>query len=153
MKKVISVIIVFVILLVAGAAVTGIVVDNMTSQNIENELKSIELPLNTTIEDSVSRTGKLTGPSSSLEYYGAVLLKSTYPLASLNSHYKAAYKGDLDIKIISLRDAPDCMDFGADFAPELRFSHHDASPEGYYMVYAFGEGQDPFPMLDYRSYF
>ncbi len=153
MKKVISLIVAFVILLVAGAAVAGVIMDNTASQNIESELKSIELPTNTTIEASVSRTGRLTSSSGSLEYYGAVLIKSTYPYAQLQSHFKTAYTGDLDIRLIELKNARDCVDFGAEFDPELRFSYHDESPNGYYILYAFGEGQDPFPMLDYRTYF
>ncbi len=153
MKKVISLIVVFVILLVAGAAVVGVVMDNVTSQNIESELKSIELPSNTTVEGSVSRTGKLTSTDGPLQFYGAVLLKSTYPLAQLNSHFATKYTGDLNIKVIDLKDAPNCVDFGAGFDPELRFSYHDEAPKGYYILYAFGEGQDPFPMIDYRSYF
>ncbi len=151
MKKIISVILVFVILLITGAAITGVVMDNIASQNVESEIKSIELPLNTTVEGSVSRTGKLTSSSGALEFYGAVLLKSTYPLGQIKSYFSSNYSGDLDIKVIALSEAPTC--FGAEFPPELRFSHHDSAPDGYYIVYAFVDGQDPFPMLDYRSYF
>ncbi len=153
MKKVITLIVVVLVLLVLGAGVSGVVVDNLTSQNIENELKSIDLPLNTTVESSVSRTGKLTSSSGPLQYYGAVLLNSTLPLGQINSYLTANYKGELNIKVINLSDAPNCADFGAGFEPELRFSYHDEAPNGYYIVYAFGEGQDPFPMLDYRTYF
>ena len=45
MKKVITLIVVVLVLLVLGAGVSGVVVDNLTSQNIENELKSIDLHL------------------------------------------------------------------------------------------------------------
>lgn len=150
MKRFFSVLIVLIILAVLGAAVAGLVVDNMTAQNIENELSSVELPMNTTIVATASRAGKLTSKNGPLEFYGGVLLQSSLPLAQINSHYNAAYKGDLDIKVISLDQAPGV--FGNVFPSELRFGYHDSAPKGYYMVYAFAEGEDPFPMLDYRTY-
>ena len=43
--------------------------------------------------------------------------------------------------------------FGENFPDDLRFSHHDDSPKNYYIAYAFGTGQSPSTMMDYRSYF
>ncbi len=151
MKKFLSILFVFVILAILGAAITGVVVDNITSKNVENELSSIELPDNTTIDSTISRTGKLTVKDGALQFYGAVLLKSSSPYALLQSHYTTEYKGDLEIKLIPLSTAK--AEFGEDFDSALRFGHHDGQPEEYYLLYAFTEGQMPFPMLDYRSYF
>lgn len=155
MKKFLSVFFVVIILGILGAAVAGVLVDNSTSQNVEKEISSIKLPDGATIDASISRTGKLTVKNGALQFYGAILIKSPEPLGLIQSHYKTEYKGDLipadELKVISLSQAK--ATFGDDFDPELRFSHHDATPDGYYIVYAFVNGQDPFPMLDYRTYF
>ena len=151
MKKVVSTVIVLLILAVLGAAVAGVLVDNSTSQNIEKEISAIKLPDSTTIDASISRTGKLTVKNGALQFYGAVLLKSGEPIGLIQSHYKNEYKGDLELKVIPLAQAR--AEFGDDFDPELRFSHHEGAPDGYYIAYAFANGQDPFPMLDYRTYF
>ena len=58
--KVIKVFIAILILAVVGAAIAGVVVDNLTSAEIEKQIKMIDVPSNTTIDASVSRTGKLS---------------------------------------------------------------------------------------------
>lgn len=149
MKKFFSTFLVILILLAVGTFVTAIIVDNTTSSNIEAELKSIPLPKNTSIEASVSRTGKLT-THGSLQFYGALFIRSTNSLGELRLYYENNYKGDLAVNVINFNDAR--SEFGEEFPEDLRFGYH-SSGKNYYIIYAFGNGQDPFPMLDYRTYF
>ncbi len=149
MKKFFATFLVVLVLLIVGTLVTAIIVDNTTSSNIEAELKSIPLPSGTSIQASASQTGKLTNVGS-LQYYGGLFLKSNLSLGELRLYYDEKYKGDLAIKVISFDDAE--TEFGKDFPKELRFGYHSKG-KGFYILYAFAPGQDPFPMLDYRTYF
>ena len=138
--KVIKVFIAILILAVVGAAIAGVVVDNLTSAEIEKQIKMIDVPSNTTIDASVSRTGKLSDTNGPLEFYGA-----------LKAYYSSNSPDGLSIQVVSLEMAKNT--FGDKFPEDLRFSHHDNSPKNYYIAYAFGTGQSPFPMMDYRTYF
>ena len=152
--KFVKVFVGIIILAIVGALVAGLLVDNFTSSDIEGKLKAIEPPASGTktssIVDSVSRTGKLSDPNGPLEFYGAILIESSVDYGSIVGYYKDKSTADLDIKVVSQKQAADT--FGSDFPKELRFSHHDSSPDGFYIVYAFGEGNDPFPLLDFRAY-
>lgn len=149
--KAIKVLIALILLAVIGCAISGVVVDNFTSMNVETSLKSIPLPENTTVDASISRTGKLTSDYGPLEYYGAILLQSNQSLGGLRSYYSTKAPEDLDVKIVSLKNVKQSE--LKDLDPDLRFSHHDNSPDNYYILYSFAEGQDPFPKFDYRTYF
>lgn len=151
MKKFFSTFFVILILAVVVGAIVGLVGDNMNAQGIENELKSINFPTGTTVVSSTSSVGRLTVPNGPLQFYGGVLLQSNESAGELLSLIQAKYNGDLDYKLIPLANAP--AEFGTDFPSELRFGYHDSAPKGYYLLYAFGEGQDPLPYLDYRFYF
>ena len=150
--KVVKVFLVLVVLALLGALATGFIVDELTSADIESKLKAVEVPTTggSSISASISRTGKLSDPNGPLEYYGAILLQTKMDYPSVVSYYKTKSTDDLDIKVVSQEQAK--ATFGDDFPEDLRFSHHDVSPKGYYIVYAFGKGRDPFPMLDFRSY-
>ena len=149
--KAIKVFIAILILAIVGAAIAGVVVDNLTSAEIEKQIKMIDVPSNTTIDASVSRTGKLSDPNGPLEYYGAVLLQSKMDYGSLRAYYSSHSPEGLSVEVVSMEMAKNT--FGENFPDDLRFSHHDDSPKNYYIAYAFGTGQSPFPMMDYRSYF
>lgn len=155
MKKFLSLFFVLIILGVLGIAIAGVLVDNSTSQKVEKEISAIKLPDGATIDATTSGTGKLTVKNGALQFYGAVLIKSSEPLGLIKSHYQKEYKGDLipkeDLMVIPLSQAKGVL--GPDFPEDLRFSYHDSAAEGYYMIYAFVNGQDPFPMFDYRTYF
>lgn len=151
MKKFFSILIVLIIFGAIGALVAGFVVDDLTSKNIESTLNSINPPANSTVVQSVSQTGRITTKVGALQYYGAILVQSSQPLGVVRAHYEVTNKPeDLDVKVIPLSEST--ATFGNDMDGKLRFSHHDSAPNGYYIVYAFAEGQMPFPMLDYRSY-
>ena len=152
MKKAFTVIVVLLIFAIVGVAVAGIVVDEMTSKDLQAKLNSIAAPANSSVADSISKTGKIhhTG---ALEYYGAILVQSQQNLGQLRSYYNANKPAELNnIYVCALADYSSDPNLGDSFPPELRFSHHDAAPQNYYIVYTWGEGQMPFPMFDYRSY-
>ncbi len=148
--KAIKVIIVILVFAVVGFAVASIFVDNFTSSSIESSLKGIAVPQNSSVDASVSKTGKLN-QTAVLQYYGAILVKSSMPLGNIRSYYNANKPADIaEINVINLADGKSVL--GDTFPGDLRFSQHDAAPNGYYIVYSFGEGQMPFPMGDFRSY-
>ncbi len=151
MKKFFATFFVIVIVGIFGCAITGLVADNIKAQNIEKELADVELPTGTTMVTSISRVGRLTVPNGPIQFYGAVLLQSNESAGELLSSFQSKYKGDLDYKLIPLEEAPE--EFGTDFPKDLRFNYHDSAPKGYYMVYAFADGDDPFLYMDYRYYF
>ena len=148
--KVLKIFIAIIILALIGAVIAGVVVDNITSSDIEGKIKAIPVPENTTVDSSVSRTGKLSDPNGPLEFYGAVLLQSNADYGSLKSYYANNSPEGLTVQVVSLENAK--KELGENFPADLRFSHHDSAPDHYYIAYAFTTGTSPFPMLDYRSY-
>lgn len=152
MKKAFTILFVLFIFAILGLAVSGFVVDEMTSKNVENALNTIAPPANSSVESSVSKTGKIHN-TGAIEYYGAILVQSTQPLGNLRSYYNSNKPAELsNIYVCALADYKADPNIGETFPKDLRFGYHDDAPENYYIVYSWGEGQMPFPMFDYRSY-
>lgn len=149
--KAIKVFCVILVFAIVGVAVAAIIVDDMTSANIESALNSIAAPQNSSIDGSVHKSGKLTPDDTVMRFYGAILVKSSLPLGQLRSYYSGNKPAELtDINVINLSDSKSVL--GENFPSDLRFGHHDDAAKGYYIVYSFAEGQMPFPMCDFRSY-
>lgn len=148
--KVIKIFFVLIIFAIVGGLVAGYVVDELISKNIESALNDITVPANTTVDSSISKTGKITNQDGGLQFYGAILLQSNEKLGTLRSYYKSHAPQGIDLEVINLADSKKI--FGENMPSELRFGYHDKAPENYYIVYAWGEAQLPYTMLDFRSY-
>ncbi len=122
------------LLLVLGLGVP--VVNNALAMQIAYEMEDLPLPMETTVVETTSLAGRVTSVGGSMQYIGALLLKSNCSLAELQAHY-AAY----DIRyrqvyrVVALQE-PTVSVYGA---ATLSF-RTAVEPVGYYAVYAVRTG-------------
>ena len=107
-------------------------VNNAIALGVENDLKSLPLPDETTFIESTSKAGKFVGSGNGIQYFGAVLLKSDLPLDELQAYY-ADYDGVVEPQLsAAVRVAVD---------NELSF-RHEKYGAGYYIVYRWGNAPE-----------
>lgn len=143
MKKAIIPILIAVFLL-AGFIISIPFVNDNSARKVENELLAIPLPEGTEAVESLSKAGKLVGNGNGMQYFGAVLLKSTLSLEELSAYYKdkLSYGGVNEQRTQKI----EVVDGTLSFKTEVK------DREGYYIIYRFGEGVSPFSRLDLRGH-
>lgn len=121
-------------LLVLGLAVP--IANNAVAMGVARELEAIELPADTSIIEKISLAGRLTNEIGSVQYFGALLIKSEHSIEELRAHY-AQYNTD---RILSYRVEPQRgqkITVLGDI--DLAF-REDVGKEGYYIVYNIRTG-------------
>lgn len=83
-KITIATIVILIIYMLFGIPLTN----NYIAYNITKNLKSIELPPDTSLVETVSAAGKLVGNGNGMQYFGAMLLKSDLSVVELMEFYK-----------------------------------------------------------------
>jgi hypothetical protein len=78
-----------VVLIIAGFAVSVPVVNDATARDVEAALLSRPLPGGTERIDSTAQAGKLVGNGNGMQYLGALLIRSGQSLEQLRSYYRA----------------------------------------------------------------
>lgn len=78
-----------VVLIVAGFAVSVPVVNDAAAREVETELLSLPLPAGTERIDSTAQAGRLVGNGNGMQYLGALLIRSDQSLEQLRSFYRA----------------------------------------------------------------
>lgn len=130
----VTMIVLAVVLLVMGLAVP--IANNAVAMGVAREMEALSLPTDTTVVDKTSLSGRLTNDVGSVQYFGALLIKSDRPIEELRAHY-AQYNTDL---VAAYRVEPqkgqeitvlDDMDIS--FREEV-------GEEGYYIVYTVRTG-------------
>lgn len=134
-------------LLIVAATPT---VNDRTAGAIAVRLQKTPLPPETELCASVSAAGKLTGCGNGMQYFGAVLVRSTLTRRELWEHY-APYRGnEWDYRVEpQLGAAVSVVEHAPLTFPVLEGIRN---PSGYYIVYSFGESGYPFRNLDLRGY-
>lgn len=144
--KILTIIMIVVILLLP---IIIIVVNDNISRKLEKELKSIPLPNNTEIVDSIAVAGKLNGNGNGMQYLGAILIKTELDEESLENHYRAYRKGKWDCLIKKQdTDMIDLIEHG-----RYKFKNFNSNKvEEYYMIYSWGSNENEFLNLDIRGH-
>lgn len=78
-----------VVLIMAGFAVTVPVVNDAAARDVETELTRLPLPAGAERIDSTSQAGKLVGNGNGMQYLGALLIRSDQSLEQLRSFYRS----------------------------------------------------------------
>lgn len=151
-RRVIRLLMVLLAAFLLAVAVGIPIINNGIAHGLEKHLKSIPLPADTQLVDSVSVAGKINGNSNGMEYQAAILIQSTLSLAELQDYY-AVYAGEnwghcLVTTQHGQRVEP--FDYGG------MGYRQPVGDEGYYTVYSFGSSYD-YPMrswldLDLRGH-
>lgn len=117
-------------------------INNAIALGIEKDLKRMPLPENTTVVESTSVAGKLTGNGNGMQYFGAVLLKSELSIDELYDHYRPYREGLNDCLVES--------QFDSAIRPRGEIMHGashlafrtDVQGAGYYILYTWGTRPD-----------
>lgn len=117
-------------------------VNDHTAEQVADRLENHPLPEETELIESLSKAGKLVGNGNGMQYFGAILIKSERSLDELTSHY-SAYGALVQVQCAQQIDI---IEHGS-----LAFES-EVSDEGYYIVYAWGDGLGLYEMLDLRGH-
>lgn len=122
-------------------------VNNFYGKQVEKDLRSIPLPQQTELIDSVSKAGKLTGNGNGMQYFGAVMLKSKLSLEDLEKYYIPYRKDEWSCIVEPQKGQSAAMiEHGS-----VQFSQK-AQGDGYYIVYSWGNGPEFFSEMDLRGH-
>ena len=121
-----------VVLIIAGFAVSVPVVNDAAARDVETELLSLPLPAGTERIDSTAQAGKLVGNGNGMQYLGALLIRSDRSLEQLRSYYRGY--DDPAIAVI-----PTTGTEIGEFHGASGFLTRPGEP-GTFVVYAWGRG-------------
>ena len=105
------------------------------------------MPERTEIIDSVSLAGKLVGNGNSVQYFGAILLKSKLPLNDLEDYYSVYQKNEWSYVV----ERQENQIITVVEHSKISFSEM-VDDEAYYIVYSWGDGPDLLEELDFRGH-
>lgn len=147
MKKVVKIIVIVLVALLATLVISSPFVNNYSASKIEKRLTALPLPEKTEYIESISRAGKMTGNGNGMQFIGAILIQSELSLEELNDYY-AVYRENQWDCIVEVQDSSSLefvehgvLSFAKDISPE----------EGYFVIYSWGDGVEPFEALDIRG--
>ncbi len=83
-----------VVLLVMGLAVP--IANNAIAMGVAREMEALSLPADTSIIETASLAGRFNNPAGSVQYFGALLIKSDESIKELRAHY-VGYNEDLRV--------------------------------------------------------
>lgn len=123
-----------VVLLVMGLAVP--IANNAVAMGVAREMEAFLLPADTSIVEKTSLAGRFNKTAGSVQYFGALLIKSDRPIEELRTHY-AQYNTDL---IETYRVEPQSgQDITVLGDAEIAF-RETVEKDGYYIVYTIRTG-------------
>lgn len=131
-RRTVATVILGVVLIIAGFAVSVPVVNDATARDVEAELVRLPLPVGAERIDSIAQAGKLVGNGNGMQYLGALLIRSDQSLEQLRSFYHAY--DDPAVDVISTT--------GTEIGEFHGASGFLARPgeAGTFVVYAWGHG-------------
>lgn len=111
------------------------------------DIISLPLPDNTEMIESKSMAGKLAGNGNGIQYFGAILIKSSLSLDELRQYYSAYADNDWTYCVETQQTSNiDVIEHG-----HLSFDTH-IQEEGYYIVYSWGSEKGSFNDFDIRGH-
>ena len=142
--------IVTIFIVVISISLFGVVIplaNNHYAKQVEKELRETPLPERTEIIDSVSLAGKLVGNGNSVQYFGAILLKSKLSLNDLEDYYSVYQKNEWSYVV----EPQENQIITVVEHSKISFSEM-VDDEAYYIVYSWGDGPDLLEELDFRGH-
>ena len=134
------------VILIALLAATPFV-NNYSATKIEKRLTALPLPEKTEYIESISKARKMTGNGNGMQFLGAMLVQSELTLEELDAYY-ATYRENQWDCIVEVQESPilEFVEHG-----EVSFTTDISPDEGYFVIYSWGNGIEPFEMLDIRG--
>lgn len=122
-------------------------VNNYSAAKIEKRLLTLPLPEKTEYIESISKAGKMTGNGNGMQFLGAMLVQSELTLEELDAYYATYRENQWDCIVeVQKGQTLEVIEHG-----ELSFSTEILQDGGYFVVYSWGSGIEPFATLDIRG--
>lgn len=148
MKKALKVTCIIAVVLVLLFLASTPFVNNHSASRIADRLEDLPLPESTELIETVSAAGKLVGNGNGMQFFGAMLIKSELTFEELDSFYAAHRECEWDCIVETQTEQKiELIEHGS-----LSFSHSPAQGDGYYIIYSWGSGIEPFCYLDIRGH-
>ena len=138
---------IFIIVLMVILYIVSAAVNDFTATEVKNDIMALPLPQNTTVEESLSRAGNLTGNGNGMQFFGAVLLKSDMSLNELEAYYDPLRPDEWHYIV----ERQDGKEIKPTEHPVLSFKT-DIDGDNYYILYSWGDGNNLFRNFDLRGH-
>lgn len=141
MKKILKILLIAIIILILFIPLIISVSNDNISKNVVKNLKSISLPDNSELIDSISVSGKLTGNGNGMQYFGAILIKTDLSEEELNDYYKLYKKDEWSFLIKKQNSSKiDVIEHG-----NYNFEKYNKEDEAkYFIIYSWGVSNNDF---------
>lgn len=130
--------------------------NDLTALLLQRTLEQTPLPEGTVLCDAVSAAGKLEGNGNGMQYFAAILLQSSFSLEELDGYYAKYRTNDWSYLVKQqlgetiLTSGRANLSFSFPMHDDL-FAFEDAVSQQYYIVYSWGNSDNPFHNLDLRG--
>ena len=138
----------FIILLVVSTPI----INNTIAANIERTLKKTPFPDSTELCDSLNVAGKINGNGNGMQFFGAILIKSSLSIEELDDYYSKYREDEYSYIVESQIDAEiskNVNDHGGISFPYLK---NMEKFDDFYIVYTWGSSNYVFSDLDLRGH-
>lgn len=147
MKKTVIIMGMTLAVLLVALVVAAPFVNNYSASKIEKRLLALPLPEKTEYIESISKAGKMTGNGNGMQFLGTVLVESELTLEELDAYYDTYRENQWDC-IVEVQESHilEFVEHG-----ELSFMTDISTDKGYFVIYSWGNGIEPFATLDIRG--
>ena len=141
MKKILKILLIAIIIVILFIPLIISVSNDNISKNVVKNLKSISLPDNSELIDSIYVSGKLTGNGNGMQYFGAILIKTDLSEEELNDYYKPYKKDEWSFLIKKQNSSKiDVIEHG-----NYNFEKYNKEDEAkYFIIYSWGVSNNDF---------
>jgi len=125
-------------------------INNSIASNVKDTLINTPLPDNSELCDSISVAGKISGNGNGMQFFGAILIKSSLPIEALDEYY-SHYRENPWTYVVEPQSGADIAvnDHGG---LSFSFLRTIENFNNYYIVYSWGESGYPLSDFDLRGH-
>ena len=128
------------------------IINNTIASNIEKTLKKTPLPDATELCDSVNIAGKITGNGNGMQYFGAILIKSSLSEEALDDYYSKYREDEYSYLIEPQTDAEISKRVNDHGGITFPYLNNVDKYDDYYIVYTWGSSNYAFSDFDLRGH-
>lgn len=147
MKKVFTSILLIAVLSLFVFLIAAPIVNDTVSKKTAEELVNLPLPDHTELMESIHKSGKLIGNGNGMQYFGAILIKSSLSLEELTEYYGSFAEHDWECVAEKQEDARIAVIEHGDLTFQTEMKGDD-----YYIVYSWGTNPTIFHEFDIRGH-
>ena len=150
--KIIGIAVIVLIVILFLLLVSTPIINNTIASNIEKTLVKTPLPDNTELCDSLYVAGKIKGNGNGMQFFGAILIKSSLSIDELDNYYAKYHYDEFSYIVAVQSDAEISKRVGAHKRITFPYLKNVDKYDNYYVVYTWGRSNYIFSDLDLRGH-